>query len=252
MPEALVMCALAVAATERCRVGTGVLQLPLRSATAVAKAAATLHVASAGRFVLGVGAGEHRLEFDACGEDFARRGARLDEGIETLRSLWRGGESAYSQRPVVDSVPVWVGGRSAAAIERVVRDGDGWMPIFVTEESFRQGQRRLDDGLAAAGREPGEVSRSAVVIAAVTDSRWTRERALGWAGELWGLEPERFGRYLISGSASECAAALARYGEAGAEEVTVLLACDDPVAMFPALLEQWPGAARVGPVALGA
>ena len=64
MPEALTMAALAASATRRCTVGTGVLQLPLRSTAAVAKAAATVQVLSGGRFVLGVGIGEHEHEYD--------------------------------------------------------------------------------------------------------------------------------------------------------------------------------------------
>jgi len=239
MPEALVMCALAIAATERCFVGPGVLQLPLRRPAAVAKSAATLEVVSGGRFLLGLGAGEHREEFDRCGADFGRRGAELDAGIAALRAFWRPSEEQFAQRPVPGTIPIWVGGRSPRALERAATLGDGWMPIFVGVESYARGLAELDARVVAAGREPGSVARAVAVITSVTGPGWSRADALAWAGRLWAMEPSRFEHHVVTGTADACAERLAAYQQTGADHVSVLLATDDPVRMFAELAGAW-------------
>ncbi|MEV7772300.1 LLM class flavin-dependent oxidoreductase [Kitasatospora sp. NPDC086791] len=102
------------------RLGTTVLVLPYRNPLLVARMAGTLDRLSGGRFVLGVGVGWARQEFDALGVPFGARGRLTDEYLGTLREVWqeRGG-----------SVPVWVGGHSEAALRRAVRFGDAWHPL---------------------------------------------------------------------------------------------------------------------------
>src|SRR5262245_65011655 len=98
----------------------------LRHPLHVAKSVATASVLSGGRVALGVGVGWVREEFEVLGEDFATRGARLDEGIEVMRKVWAGGlvehhgrfydfpPLAMEPRPVAE-VPVWIGGRRPRA-----------------------------------------------------------------------------------------------------------------------------------------
>jgi alkanesulfonate monooxygenase SsuD/methylene tetrahydromethanopterin reductase-like flavin-dependent oxidoreductase (luciferase family) len=245
MPEALVMSAVALTATTSCLVGPGVLQLPLRSSAAVAKAAATLDVISDGRFVLGVGAGEHRSEFDRCGADFDRRGDQLDAGIDELRAFWRPSDERFAQRPAPGSIPIWIGGRSPRALRRVVERGDGWMPIFVSPEQYGDGLARLIEAATVRGRAPDAIGRGVAAVVAVTDQRWSRTDALDWAGRLWRLDPARLARHVLTGSPDECAEQLAAYRAVGAQHVTVLLATDEPVAMFSALAPSFHLAADV-------
>src|ERR1700722_7348693 len=77
--ECLSTLAIAAAATRRPRLGTCVLQLPLRHAAAVAKQATALQLLSGGRFTLGLGVGSHRGEYERAGVDFHRRGRLMDE-----------------------------------------------------------------------------------------------------------------------------------------------------------------------------
>ncbi|MFD8754671.1 LLM class flavin-dependent oxidoreductase [Kitasatospora sp. NPDC059577] len=102
------------------RLGTTVLVLPYRNPLLVARMAGTLDRLSGGRFVLGVGVGWARQEFDALGVPFGARGRLTDEYLGVLRETWQqhGG-----------SVPVWVGGHSEAALRRAVRFGDAWHPL---------------------------------------------------------------------------------------------------------------------------
>ncbi len=235
------MCAVAAAATRNCTVGTGVLQLPLRRTAAVAKAAATLQGVSAGRFVLGLGVGEHAEEYRRSGASFAERGAALDRAVSELRHLWQeeeGGEadaSWFEQRPRPHPLPIWFGGRSVRAIDRTAAVGDGWMPIFVTPDQYAASNAQLDAALEREGRSAGQVVRAATVIVSLTDRRWRRADALEWASALWNLDPTRLERFVWSGSPEECRDALGRYRQAGAEHVSVLLATDHPVEMFRTL-----------------
>jgi probable F420-dependent oxidoreductase len=124
--------------TRRLRFATMVYILPLRNPLEVAKATATLDVLSGGRFILGVGAGWMKEEFDQLGVDFRTRGARFDEAIEVLRKLWSGGMVEHHGRffdfPRLQmspkpshGVPIYVGGASDAALRRAARSGDGWL-----------------------------------------------------------------------------------------------------------------------------
>ncbi|MGY4976728.1 LLM class flavin-dependent oxidoreductase [Streptomyces sp. 900105755] len=103
------------------RLGTTVLVLPYRHPLLVARMATSLQRLSGGRFVLGVGVGWARQEFDALGVPFGARGRLTDEYLGAVREAWRAEEGPAPE--------VWVGGHSAAAIRRAVRFGDAWHPL---------------------------------------------------------------------------------------------------------------------------
>src|SRR6266567_4176066 len=76
------------AVTERVRLGTSVLVLPMRHPLPLAKELSTLHNLSGGRLILGVGVGWLEAEFAALGAPFHERGRRMDEGIAMMRAVW--------------------------------------------------------------------------------------------------------------------------------------------------------------------
>ena len=76
------------AVTERVRLGTTVLVLPMRHPLPLAKELATLHNLSDGRLILGAGVGWLEPEFAALGVPFQERGRRMDEGIAMMRAVW--------------------------------------------------------------------------------------------------------------------------------------------------------------------
>jgi len=137
-PDPMVTAAVLAAATERLRFALLVYILPLRHPFEVAKAAATVALLSGNRFALGAGAGWMKEEFDALGVDFHSRGKRFNETIEVLRLLWRGGMQEYHGRffdfapmqmspPPSTPVPIYIGGKSKAALRRAANLGDGWV-----------------------------------------------------------------------------------------------------------------------------
>jgi probable F420-dependent oxidoreductase len=166
--EPITMLAAIASATERVRLATGILIVPLRPAALLAKTVATLDALSGGRVDLGVGTGWQKEEYDAVGADFARRGQLLDDTLGALRALWRDSPAAYASSSVnfeetwcapkplqAGGVPIWVAGTlHGRAVERIVRYGDGWIPIMGEPlEGIAAGVTALHDALRAAGRD---------------------------------------------------------------------------------------------------
>jgi probable F420-dependent oxidoreductase len=137
--EVLVLLGYLAAVTSRLALATGILILPQRQTALVAKQAAEIDVLSGGRLRLGVGVGWNDVEYEALGEDFHRRGARLEEQVAVLRALWTQEAVTFAGRfhritaaginplPVQRPIPIWFGGESEAAMRRIARLGDGWI-----------------------------------------------------------------------------------------------------------------------------
>lgn len=238
-PDAMTMAAVAAIATGDCLIGTGVLQLPLRQVAAVAKSASTLSALSGGRFVLGVGIGEHREEYERAGSMFTGRGAALDRGITELRDLWSPGDSWFEQHPAAHDIPIWVGGRSDASIQRAAQVADGWFPMFISPGGFARRSTQLDELLADNNRDSSAVVRSVLVIASVDRPGWSSDDARQWMAKLFRADPQAIARHVVTGSVNQVIDGLAAFRDAGADHVAVLLATDDAVAEHGALATQW-------------
>src|SRR5215470_11505429 len=86
--DAMATLAALAARTERIKLGTGVLVLPLRNPVVSAKVLSSLDVISSGRLILGVAAGWYAREFDAVGVPFNQRGRRFERNLDILLKLW--------------------------------------------------------------------------------------------------------------------------------------------------------------------
>ncbi len=140
IPDPLIWLTWVAAHSTNLRLATGILILPERNPIVLAKEVATLDHLSGGRVELGIGVGWLEEEFDALGIPWARRGARTDDYIQAMRSLWSSDLAEYSGEfvsfsdvgskpsPVQGSVPIHIGGHSAAAARRAGRIGDGFFP----------------------------------------------------------------------------------------------------------------------------
>lgn len=128
------------ARTTSLRLATQIVVLGLHHPLAIAKRYGTLDRVSGGRLVLGVGLGSIREEFDLVGASFRGRARRADESMRALRvSLsrrqptfdgehYRYADLIVEPHAVQERVPMWVGGRSLASLQRAVALGDGWVP----------------------------------------------------------------------------------------------------------------------------
>jgi probable F420-dependent oxidoreductase len=158
--------------TSRVRLATAMCLLPQRNPVYTAKEVSTLDWLSKGRVDLGVGVGWSREEFDALQVPWERRGARTDEYISVLKSLWCEDPSSFGgefydltpcnqfPKPVQDPhPPIHVGGESDAALRRTARHGDGWHTFNRPPADLAAPLAKLDELLEAEGR-----SRSDIVV----------------------------------------------------------------------------------------
>jgi probable F420-dependent oxidoreductase len=175
-PDVWVMCGALAAVTTRIRFATHVYVLPARNPFVVAKAVGTAACLSGNRVSLGVGAGWMREEFDALEQPFARRGARMEEQMEVLRTLWQGGMVQHhgefydfdrlemSPAPS-EPVPIMIGGHSEIALRRAARLGDGWLGVLYPKAELRSYVEQLQ----SYRDEAGTADRPFEVQAAIND-----------------------------------------------------------------------------------
>src|SRR5262245_34435246 len=185
--EAFMTLGYLAAVTTRITLGTEVLVLPQRQPALVAKQVSTLATLSGGRVRLGVGVGWQESEYDALGEDFHTRGARMDEAIRLLRAWWREERvdvdgkhyrivaMAMEPKPPGRTIPIWIGGSSEAALRRVGQLGDGWLGNRINDAADA---RRVFDTIRrhaeAAGRDPEAIGLQSMVAPPPRDAEGKR------------------------------------------------------------------------------
>ena len=209
------------AVTRRITLGAGIVLLPLRHPSVVAKEFASLDYVSGGRTILGVGVGgESGPDFDAVGVSPRERGARTDDAMRALRALFSERPASYEGRffsfagisiepppPQPGGPPLWVGGRSAAAIGRAATLGDGWIPIWVSAEAFAEGLAQLPEHVTPAVTLPAHVGDPLALY------EHLRARYSGDFSE------HVVDRYCVAGTPEHCVVRVREYLDAGAEHV---------------------------------
>ncbi len=148
---------------------TSVLVLPQRQTALVAKQLATLDLLSGGRLRVAVGVGWNRAEYEGLGVDYDEATRRLEEQIDVLRLLWSepvvsfDGSFHHLDRVGINplptrTIPIYVGsGGADAVLRRVVRKGDGWMPLLIPgldRIPVAQAVVRVRQLCEEAGRDP--------------------------------------------------------------------------------------------------
>ena len=162
--DAFVVLSHVSAITQSVKLGTTVMVTPYRNPVVAAKIIATLDSLSGGRMILGIGAGGAPDEFAALGVPESQRGARTDEYLAVMVQLWTTDPSSFHGRfasfegvrfapkPAQDPhPPIWVGGRSDAALRRTVRFGQAWHPTTIPLPALRERVDRLAEFSAEAG-----------------------------------------------------------------------------------------------------
>jgi len=242
--EAITRLALMTAWTERVRVGTAILLLPLYHPVVVAKQVADLDSRSGGRITLGVGVGgEFPHEFDAVGVPVSERGARTDEAIDIVRSLWTGDPTTVhgrffdvddvTLRPVAvpggesamqpGGPPIVVSGRKAPAMRRAARVGDGWMPYLFSPDAYARSVRTITDEAEAAGRDLSGFEWALYLYCSIRrDGDRAREEVAGFLGGAYGdKSAAMLDRIAPAGTPKEVAARIQEYIDAGARHVII-------------------------------
>ncbi|WP_395110087.1 TIGR03619 family F420-dependent LLM class oxidoreductase [Actinomadura sp. SCN-SB] len=187
VPDPLVTLAYLAGLTERVRLGVAIVNLPFFSPALLAKQAATLDHVSGGRLDLGVGLGWMPEEFAAAGVPMERRGARGEEFLAAMRSLWASGSGGahsefhgefYDHPPVVmepgpaqsPEPSILLGGAAEPALRRAGRLAAGWVSAGRADpRTLGRSIRIVKEAAEKAGRDPSTlrfVCRGAVRVRA--------------------------------------------------------------------------------------
>jgi probable F420-dependent oxidoreductase len=230
--HSLTFLAAAIPQTARLRLGTAIYLLPLRPAADVARAVATLDYLSGGRIVFGLGVGgEYAPEWEACGVPREDRGRRMDEGIEILRRLWRDDavtfegryatlrDAAIRPKPAQPGgPPLWIGGRSDAALRRAAVRGDGWVAYLVSPRRYGESIGKIAAFAAEAGRTlPADFGHAHLQFTYVSDDReQARQRAIGYLERNYAQDFDRFvDAFCVVGPVEQCVERLLDFVRAG-------------------------------------
>lgn len=175
IPDPLIWLAYVAAAAPTLRLGTCILILPQRNPLVLAKELATLDHLSGGRVELGIGVGWLQEEFEALGVPWDRRGARSDEYLEVLRTVWSGSHVEFhgefvdfepltsTPRPVQGrDIPILVGGDTPAAIRRAARLADGYFPGESDPAELEQLLTKVRAACEKIDRDPDSLEINAI------------------------------------------------------------------------------------------
>lgn len=174
--EVVVAVSYLAAVTTRVRLGFGVLVLPQRQPVLLAKQLSSLDVLSHGRLSVGIGVGYVEPELHALGVPMAERGARTDEYLAAMKTLWTQPDPSFEGRFVSFSgiqqqpwpiqrphPPITVGGSSDAALRRAATAANGWYGVYLSVEETATTLTRLGKIIAESDR-PAELGDLEITI----------------------------------------------------------------------------------------
>jgi probable F420-dependent oxidoreductase len=246
---ALPMAAAAAGSTRHLRVMTGIVIAPLYHPVLLAKLVTTVDVASNGRLDFGIGISgqrETRVEFDAVGIPVQTRGRRTNEMLAVMKRLWTEAHVTHHgdffdfedvtlvPQPVQQPYPpIWVAGRSEAAMRRAAVLGDGWYPYLYTVQRLRASNEAVRRYAAEAGRVLSGFHWGVMQPTAIADDR---QEALALAvtnvGQRYvtpGRSAEDMAQALcLTGTPEDCIRGIEARIEAGVRDIVLgFLAPDD-------------------------
>jgi len=221
--EAWSLLAALAAVTTRVQLGPLVACTAFSPPALLAKRAAAVQEISGGRLVLGLGAGWNEAEFRSFGVPFDHRVSRFEESFEVIRRLMSGErvtlhgaftdvEDAVLLPPPAHRTPLMIGSSSPRMLSIALPHADSWNTWFDgygnTPEGFAARSREIDAAARAAGRDPGDIKRSACVL--VVLDRASAERTIPAS-----VTP-------LEGSTARIAQGLRDLGAAGADEAIIV------------------------------
>ena len=230
--DSLMQMAAAAAVTERIRLGTAIVLIPLKHPILMCKAVTTLDHLSGGRVDFGIGiGGEYPKEFEAMGVPVNERGPRANEILRLMKRLWTEESVTFSGRfyemediglephPVQKPhPPIYVGGRRKS-VRRTGLYGDGWIPYMYSPELFKEGWQQIVEIAEGAGRDPGEIDPTVWAPICIDDSYDEAARMSSQAlGGDYGQSFDSIVRkYALLGTPEQIVARMGEYLDAGVE-----------------------------------
>ncbi|MBT4045263.1 MAG: LLM class flavin-dependent oxidoreductase [Rhodospirillaceae bacterium] len=233
----------AAGATQHIQLMSTITLVPLYPAALLAKMGAALDVASGGRYSLGVGVGgEFANEFAACGVPINERGARTDDALEVITRTWTATDVTYDGRftklenfslkplPIQKPrPPIWVSGRSDAAMRRAAKYADGWLPYMYTPEQLADSITKIRAYGEDLGRDMSDFTFGMYVFTAINEDN---DLGVKYAADRLSVQysqdfSQLVHKFALAGDPDHCQARLQEYVDAGASLVFVSSACPD-------------------------
>ena len=225
--DALFTLAALATRTERIKLGTGILVLPLRNPVWAAKDMASLDHISKGRFILGAASGWYKREFDAAGIPFHDRGRIFERNLDMILKLWSGEpvtmevdefnlrEAVNAPKPYQDPHPeILIGGYVDRVLRRVARVSDGWLTYAYTAADFTKSWNKIKDFAREYGRDPSELSATNQVAIYVGPSKEEADPLMRhWLETEWDFASwsDSTVEHAVRGSVEECIEQLQAY-----------------------------------------
>ena len=245
--------AAAAGATNNLRVMTGIVIAPLYHPVTLAKMVASVDQVSNGRLDFGIGISGQRgtkIEFDAVGIDVRTRGKRSDEMLQVMQRL-------FCEKHVSDHgdffdfedvtllpfpaqkppPPIWVSGRSDAAMRRAGVIGDGWYPYLFTVRRIKTSNEMVRQYAAEAGRDLTNFHWGLNQPTAISlDASEAIGLAISNVGERY-VTPERSAESIaqalcIAGTPDDCIKAVEKRIEAGVEHINLGFLASEPDSFY--------------------
>lgn len=204
----------AAALTSKVALGTSVLDIPFYNPVTLARRLSTIDVLSKGRLRAGFGLGWSQDEMDAAGADMKTRGARAEEFLQVLKTIWTANPaefhgkfftlpSSYIEPKPIQKPhpPIYLAAFAPAALNRLARLADGWNPVAIPLEGMKQMFAGIQQMAKAAGRDPSTLKMVVRANLHITEKPMGTER------------------FIFSGCAEQVKEDIAAVREIGAHEL---------------------------------
>ncbi len=225
------MAALA-ATTSRIEIAPLVACSSFRNPALIAKMADTIDEISDGRFILGLGAGWHKPEYDAFGFPHDHRVSRFEEALQIIVPLLREGQVDYQGQyytardcelrprgPRREGPPILIGGSGERVMRLAARYADAWNADRQNDVAHVQALNgRLDAACADVGRDPATLARVIGIQVDLLNDAREAPQPRQWVMKPWPL----------TGTPEELAAQIRDYAAARVEHMMVWI---DPVSV---------------------
>jgi F420-dependent oxidoreductase-like protein len=168
--DAFTILALIARETKRIKLGTSIVNIYSRSAGALAQHFATLDQLSGGRMIIGLGTSGPNVIEHFHGVKFEKPFTRMREYVEIINMLMRKEKLDYQGDvhqlargftlrfdPVRPHIPIWIASITPKSVKQTAAIADGWMPIFIPRDRWREQLAAFEGAVREAGRRPQDV-----------------------------------------------------------------------------------------------
>ncbi len=227
--------------TSRLSLGTMVTGVTYRNPALLAKIVTSLDVLSGGRAILGIGAAWNEQEHAGYGFDFppvAERFDRLEEAVQICRAMftqerpsfagryYRIEQALNNPRPIRGDIPILVGGSGERKTLRLVAKHADACNLFGDAATLRHKLGVLDERCAEVGRDPGEITKTALCSIVVGRNQAEVDVVVARLAEARGMQIDQARQFVVAGGPQQAAEQLHERFAAGLDGV---------VCNFPAL-----------------